>query len=149
MPGSLVEEILFSVSTADRQIFTTLKGRSRAKAMDPRLREQISRLEVMLSGQGPIPPRDSQSWDNAVALGKVIINSLESPARARSSLGVPRWVNFVGLLQKLAYVEPDEEAQPDIAAWSERQWTEVLQSHPHNVPALQGKSKPKVLTYIF
>ena len=107
--------------------------------MDPRLREAVSRLEVRLS-QNAIPQKGSQGWNEAIEMGKTVTNDLDAMSNARGSLGVPRWVNFVGLLQKLAYIDPDSGAEPDIASWCERQWADVLQAHPQNVPALQGKS---------
>ena len=120
--------------------FPRLKQLSQKSTMDPRLREAVSRLEVMLSSQDETPQKDSPSWEEAILQAKTVTGDLDKAPNARTSLGVPRWVNLVGLLQKLAYVDPDSGAQPEIATWCERQWADVLQNHPHNVPALQGKS---------
>ena len=112
--------------------------------MDPKLMDDVSRLEVILSSQDVVPPKGSNGWNDAVENAKAVIELLDSAPRARNSLGVPRWVNLVGLLQKLAFVDPDGGAEPDIAAWCERQWADVLKDHPHNVAALQGMAHDQV-----
>ena len=109
--------------------------------MDPQLRERISRLEVLLSNQEDLPRGGSQEFNETAEKAKAIIKELETVPTARRSLGVPRWVNLIGLLQRLAFVDPDTGSEPDITNWCERQWAEVLRDHPHNVPALQGQSE--------
>lgn len=114
--------------------------------MDSKLRERFNRVEVLLSRNGPVFQKDTRDWQETVKKAKTLINHLESVPQARSSLGIPRWINFVGLLQRLAYVDPDDGAEVRIASWCEEQWAEVLQSHPQNVPALQGKFEPWTYT---
>ena len=124
----------------EKTAYSRQKHIFRKSIMDPRLREAVSRLEVMLSSQDEIPPKDSPSWEEAIVQAKAVTADLDATPNVRNSLGIPRWVHLIELLQKLAYVDPDSGAQPEMATWCERQWADVLQNHPHNVPALQGKN---------
>ena len=104
--------------------------------------EQISALEGMFmvdSIQGSVP---TNQWPSAFQQARAIISELDESPNFPSSLGTPRWISLTGMLQMVAYLDPDNGGERDIAAWCERQWATILQDHPQSVPALQGMIRP-------
>lgn len=105
--------------------------------MDQNLAAQISSLE-----HGPTDGEVSTAGlARSTALlqtARSVIATADRSPSVRSQLGSPRWLTLVGILQKLAYDDPDTGGETDIALWCERQWATQLQNEPDNKSALQG-----------
>ena len=82
---------------------------------------------------------DTRQWNLALAQARAITSDLEKISDYIGILGTARSIALIGVLQNLAYLDPDSGGETDITSWCERQWATMLQTYPQNVQALQGK----------
>ena len=80
-----------------------------------------------------------QQFPGAFQQARSVISDLDGSSATPGLLGLPRWISLLNVLQKIAYLDADGGGERDIASWCERQWATILQDHPQNVPALQGR----------
>lgn len=80
------------------------------------------------------PPR----LRNYIELGRSITALLDSTTFMTRCSAAIEQIRIIDALQQLAYVDADNGAVADIAAWCSRQWQSVLDRDPTNVAALRG-----------
>ena len=110
--------------------------------MSSGLLQRVSALKDMISSDASDGVSGSLDRLSAFEQARALISGLDGASSIVNILGIPRWTSLVGVLQKIAYLDPDSGGERDIALWCERQWATVLQEHPQNIAALQGKRAP-------
>lgn len=79
-----------------------------------------------------------QSWRNYLGLARTIMTHLASTSFMQQPNRVQEQVWIIAGLQRLAYMDADNGAVTDIAAWCSRHWLVIYQRDPQNLAALRG-----------
>lgn len=79
-----------------------------------------------------------QTWRNYLTLARSIMTHLDSTTFMQQPARTAEQTWIVTALQRLAYMDADNNVMTDIAAWCSRQWLAILQRESQNVEALRG-----------
>ena len=79
------------------------------------------------------------NWREYLNDARSILDDVEASGFVNETAQTADQVWLIGILQQLAFSEPDTGSPRDIAEWCLRQWLTILQTRPQNVPALKGE----------
>ena len=108
--------------------------------MDQDLNQEIALCEAVVSRVKDLLTSGSNSWRSCLETVRTTITTLENSAFLSSPSLLDEQVKLVSTFQKLAYQEPDNGGEVDIASWCVRQWATMLQRHPNSLDSLKGRS---------
>ena len=79
------------------------------------------------------------NWRDHLDDARSILDDIEASGFINETAQTADQVWLIGILQQLAFSEPDTGSPRDIAEWCLRQWLTVLQTRSQNVSALKGE----------
>ncbi|MCJ1257261.1 hypothetical protein MMC24_005086 [Lignoscripta atroalba] len=107
--------------------------------MDQDLNQEIALCEAVVSRVKDLLTSGSNSWRSCLETVRTTITTLENSAFLSSPSLLDEQVKLVSTFQKLAYQEPDNGGEVDIASWCVRQWATMLQRHPNSLDSLKAR----------